>query len=248
MMKKLLIQADMHTHTLASSHAFSTITENAKYASEIGLKAIAMTDHTNVMPDSPHIWHFRNAKRVLPDELFGVKIIKGAEVNIADYSGALDIKSSDVDWLDWVVVSYHSHYFLNFKPADPRTVTDGYIKTLEDPRVDMIGHPTAIKFPVDWARLVPAAKEAGVLLELNESSIKTGKSPADAVAEMLNACKKYSCPISVDTDAHFWSVIGSTPECEKAIRETDFPLELVANADFENIRSRILKKRPGCGI
>lgn len=247
-MQKLFIQADMHTHTVASSHAFSTITENAKYASEIGLKAVAMTDHTNIMPDSPHIWHFRNAKRVLPGELFGVKIIKGAEVNIADYSGALDIKSSDVDWLDWVIISYHHHYFPDFKPADPKTVTDGYIKALSDPRVDMIGHPTAIKFPVQWERLVPAAKEAGVLLELNESSIKTGKSPAAAVSEMLYACKKYSCPISVDTDAHFWNAIGATPQCQKALSETDFPVDLVANADWDSLREKISAKRPGIDI
>ncbi|MBQ6530365.1 MAG: PHP domain-containing protein, partial [Clostridia bacterium] len=36
---------DTHTHTLASTHAYSTVMENAKYASEIGMEAIAVTDH-----------------------------------------------------------------------------------------------------------------------------------------------------------------------------------------------------------
>ncbi len=244
----MIIQADMHTHTLASTHAFSTVTENARYAQEIGLKAIAMTDHTDIMPDSAHIWHFRNAKRVLPREIYGVTVIRGAEVNIADYSGALDLIDSDLDWLEWTVISYHSHYFRNFTPADAKTVTKGYIKALNNPRVDMIGHPTAIKFPVDWEKLVPAAKEAGVLLELNESSIRTGKSTPESVRGMLETCKKYSCEITVDTDAHFWSQIGETSLCEKALKENGFPTELIANADWERIREKIQKKHPDSQI
>lgn len=248
MMKELLIQADMHTHTLASTHAYSTVTENAKFASEIGLKAVAMTDHTGNMPDSPHIWHLRNAKRVLPRELFGVTVIRGAEVNIADYSGMLDTKDSDLDWLEWVVMSYHRHYFPDFKPADPETVTAGYLKALENPKIDLIGHPTASTFPVVWEKLIPAAKEAGVAVELNESSINTGKSPAKEVAEMLRLCKKYKCFISVDTDAHFWSLIGQTPACERALSESEFPKDLILNSDWDMVREHILSKHPDCGI
>lgn len=247
-MEKYMIQADMHTHTLASTHAYSTITENAKYACEIGLRAIAMTDHTGIMPDSPHIWHLRNAKRVLPRDIFGVSVIRGAEINIADYSGTLDTKDSDLDWLEWVIVSYHRHYFKDYKTADSKTVTNGYLKAIENPHIDMIGHPTASTFPVDWKTLVPAAKEAGVILELNESSISTGKSPASEVGKMLELCKKYSCMISVDTDAHFWSQIGRITNCEKALRETDFPKDLVFNSNWERIRAHIISKHPDCGI
>lgn len=243
-MEKYFIQADMHTHTLASTHAYSTITENAKYASEIGLKAIAMTDHVNLMPDSPHIWHLRNMKRVLPRQIFGVTVVRGAEVNIADFSGAIDTCDSDLDTLDWVVLSYHKHYFRNYSTPDPKAVTDGYIKAFENRRIDIVGHPTASTFPVEWERLVPAAKEAGVLLELNESSINSGKSPASAVAEMLRLCKKYGCMISVDTDAHFWSRIGEITNCKKALYEADFPVKLIANSDWESLCGRILAKRP----
>ena len=244
----MLIQADMHTHTLASTHAYSTITENCRFAADIGLKAVAMTDHTSMMPDSPHIWHFRNMHRVIPRRLFGVTVVMGAEVNIADFSGVLDVKDSDLDFLDWVVASYHRHYFDTDYSRDPKLITDGYIKAMQNPRIDMLGHPTATTFPVEWERLVPAAKEAGVLLELNESSINTGKSPRNAVAEMLNTCKKYACPISVDTDAHFWSQIGQTGSCELAIRELDFPIDLIANTEWDRIRERILKKRPKLDI
>lgn len=39
------LQGDMHTHTIASTHAYSTITENCQWAAKYGMKGIAMTDH-----------------------------------------------------------------------------------------------------------------------------------------------------------------------------------------------------------
>ncbi len=45
------LQGDMHTHTIASTHAYSTITENCQWAAKYGMKGIAMTDHAMKMPD-----------------------------------------------------------------------------------------------------------------------------------------------------------------------------------------------------
>ena len=45
------ILLDTHTHTLASTHAYSTVLEMAKKASEEGLEAIAITDHAPGIPD-----------------------------------------------------------------------------------------------------------------------------------------------------------------------------------------------------
>ena len=39
------ILTDLHTHTIYSGHAFSTISENAAEAARKGLEAIGMTDH-----------------------------------------------------------------------------------------------------------------------------------------------------------------------------------------------------------
>lgn len=244
MVSEMLVQADLHTHTVASTHAYSTITENCRHAADIGLKCIAMTDHTNLMPDSPHIWHFRCQRDVLPSELFGVKILKGAEVNIYNYNGELDLADVELKKLDWVVASFHSHVFPDFSPADPKTVTDAYLLAMDNPHVDIIGHPTAVKFPVEWERLVRGAKERGKLLELNNSSIRTGKSPKEAVSQMLYWCKRLEVEIAVDSDAHFWTAIGQVPLAEQALLEADFPKRLIVNADWERLRARVLKKRP----
>ena len=52
------IIADLHTHTLASTHAYSSVTEMIRAAAEKGLYAIALTDHARTMPGAPREWYF----------------------------------------------------------------------------------------------------------------------------------------------------------------------------------------------
>lgn len=238
----MFIEADLHTHTVASTHAYSTITENCRAAADKGLKAIAMTDHYLTMPDAPHIWHFNNL-RVLPRSLFGVTVLKGAEVNIINYDGELDISESDISKLEWVVASYHKYMFSELS-TDPKVVTDGYLKLCRNPYVDVIGHPTTDYFPFEYERAIKAFKEYDKLVEVNESSIKLKKGSAKNVVPILEMCKKYEVPVVVNTDAHFWDAIGEVPVSEKILRDIDFPRRLVANTDWEYIKSRINKKHP----
>ena len=39
------IQADLHCHSIASTHAYSTINELAQSAKEAGIRLFALTDH-----------------------------------------------------------------------------------------------------------------------------------------------------------------------------------------------------------
>ena len=41
---------DVHTHTLASGHAYNTMREMAKAASEKGLEILGITEHAVSMP------------------------------------------------------------------------------------------------------------------------------------------------------------------------------------------------------
>lgn len=243
----MIIQADLHTHTIASTHAYSTITENCLYAKEIGLKAIAMTDHAMLMPDSPHYWHFGNL-RVLPRKIHDVTVLKGAEVNIYNYNGELDLTSDELAKLEWVVASYHKYTFPDFSPADPKIVTDGYLKAIQNPHIDVIGHPTTDFFPFEHERAIKAFKEYDKLIEINESSIKRKPGAAKTVVPVLELCKKYDVPVVLNSDAHFWSEVGITTVAEKILLELDFPKRLIANADWNLMRERILKKRPHLDI
>ena len=60
------IYFDMHTHTTASGHAFSTFKENVEEAAAKGLFALGMSDHAPAMPGSAHPIYFTNFKCFRP--------------------------------------------------------------------------------------------------------------------------------------------------------------------------------------
>jgi putative hydrolase len=81
---------DVHCHTVASGHAYSTIEELTRTAQTKKLEIIAMTDHSSGMPGGAHHYHFYNL-RVLPQIINGVRVLKGVEANIMDFNGRLDV-------------------------------------------------------------------------------------------------------------------------------------------------------------
>ena len=66
--------ADLHVHTVASGHAYSTVAEIARVAADKGLALIALTDHGPAMPGGPHAYHFSN-QTAIPDVLFGLRVL-----------------------------------------------------------------------------------------------------------------------------------------------------------------------------
>ena len=56
---------DVHTHTVASGHAYSTIDENVRYASEQGFELVGISDHAPKMPGGTHNFYFLNL-RIIP--------------------------------------------------------------------------------------------------------------------------------------------------------------------------------------
>lgn len=238
--EKLNIVADLHTHTVASTHAYSTLLENITYAKKRGLSAIAITDHTNLMPDAPHIWHIHNFK-CLPRELDGVTIIRGAEVNVTDYEGGLDVTEKELNRLEWVIASFHGQVLT---PTNYDEITAGYINLAKNqPLVDVIGHCTTDKFYFDYEKGIKAFKEYNKIVEINECSILYKKGSRKNAAEVLRLCKKYEVPVVFSTDAHFCTIVGN---CENALaiaESVDFPRRLVFNSDMDRIREYITAKR-----
>ena len=51
---------DMHTHTLASGHAYNTIREMTYAAKIKGLELLGITEHAPQMPGSCHEFYFSN--------------------------------------------------------------------------------------------------------------------------------------------------------------------------------------------
>ncbi len=74
---------DVHTHTIASVHAYSTLREMITAAKEKGLKLIGISDHAPSMPGAFHEFYFCNFK-VIRRDAYGIDLIMGVELNIID--------------------------------------------------------------------------------------------------------------------------------------------------------------------
>ena len=235
------ILVDTHTHTIASDHAYSTVLENATAAARAGLEALAVTDHTPPLTDAPRMSHFRNL-RVLDRVIDGVTILRGAELNICDARGGLGVADSDLSDMDLCIASIHT---VVYGSPDPAENLRAYQGAMEDARVKIIGHPEDGRAPVDFFALARAARDAGVLIEVNNSSLRPisyRQNTRENMTALLRACEACGAHICLGTDAHFAPAVGRFDESLSLLEELHFPEELVANTSLEKfldfIRSR----------
>ena len=84
------IEVDPHTHSVVSLHAYSTVEECARHAAERGLRGIAVTDHcSHTLSQRANSIEAISNQKVLPDEMYGVRVWKGVEIDIVDFDGTL---------------------------------------------------------------------------------------------------------------------------------------------------------------
>ena len=229
------IIADLHTHTVASTHGFSTIKEIVDVAAQKGLSAVAITDHTPASTDGPHVWHFHNLHKAIPREVNGVKIIYGAESSIIDYEGNIDFPHEECAALDWIIASFHKDML---KPASFEEHTNMYLKLAENDDIDVIGHCATVVCPFDYEKCLKKFKECGRLVEINESTI-LWKNTRENYREIIRICRKYEIPVVINTDAHFCTIVGDVAESLKLAEEIGLPEKLVVNADWDRLYAYI---------
>ena len=219
---------DLHTHTVVSEHAFSTVKEMVQMASQRGLEVLAFTEHA----ESCSKLCFINM-RIIPRKQMGITVLHGAEVNIIDYDGHLDLADSILANLDIVIASMHKR---SISGGTVEENTRGYLKAMKNPYVNIIGHPDDSRFPVDYKELVKGAKKYGKLLEVNNSSVSpTGFRDTSCAKEnyrrMLEYCKEYETHIIIGSDAHIDFEVGNHECAMELVNEVDFPEHLIVNAN-----------------
>lgn len=232
---------DAHTHTLCSAHAYSTILENARAAADRGLKLLCITDHAPSLPDSPDQFHFMNY-HVLDKEIFGVRMLYGVEMNLMDADGNIDLPEHLLKRQQIVIASYHS---VCTPPGTKAENTRCYLRAMENPYIQIIGHPEDGNIPVDMEALVLQAERTGTLLEVNNNSLKNAyyrKNTRENLVEMLRLCMERSVPISLGTDAHFATAVGCFDCVQPLLDELRFPEALVANTDTEKFLRLVHRK------
>jgi len=226
--------ADLHTHTIASGHAYSTLRENAAQAAERGLKILGISDHAPGMPETTTMGYFSNMK-VWGRRMLGVRILRGAELNIMNGRGDIDLPAEALGRLDYAIASLHT---LTCSSLGAEGNTEAVIAAMAHPVIRCIGHPDDGHFPLDFWKLAAAAKERGIALELNNASLTPVTSRLNGrrnAADMLLACKELGTPVLVNTDSHISDDVGDFAYAQALLSETGFPEELIVNASEKRL-------------
>ena len=234
-MKDLL---DVHTHTIASGHAYSTVREMITMAKARKLALVGISEHGPAMEGSCPSIYFCNFK-VIHAQDWGIGVVMGAELNIIDYTGSTDLSAQRLRNLDYAIASLHD---ICIDPGSTEENTAALIGAMKNPRVNIIGHPDNPCYPVDFDALARAARDHHVLLELNNSSYRPGGSRQgswEKGKELLAACKKYGATVILGSDAHIDLDVGAHERSQELLAACDFPEELVINRDPEAFKAWI---------
>ena len=229
MKQKIIL--DIHTHTYASGHAYGTIREMAYAASIKGLKAIGFTEHAPGIPGTCDPFYFCNLK-VIPREIFGVKIFHGSEINVLN-DGTLSLDQEWIDRLDYGIAGIHVQCYHDEGIAKN---TQNLISCMKHPKIYFVSHPDDDHTPLDYNHLVLAAKEYHVALEINSSSLFKKDRRLNCYKNyetMLNLCMNLQVPIFVGSDAHDPSGVGDFKLAEEYLTEMNFDEDLIINNDFD---------------
>ena len=225
-------EADTHTHTIATGHAFNTISEMAQRAAALGLKAIAFTEHGPLIPAAPDDIYFGNYK-IIDRNFYGIRMLMGVELNILN-DGTVDLPVKTLKQQDIALASIHKQVYTN---AGLEGNTKAVLKICENPFVDILGHPDDSRFPIDYEQIVNRAAQTGTVLEVNENSYRSDlrKNCEENTLMYLQLCKEKHVYVTIGSDAHFVDRVGVHDRAEAVMHKVDFPEELVLNSDAEKL-------------
>lgn len=231
-MKRLI--ADLHMHTIASGHAYGTIREMAQAASERGLQLIGLSEHAPGIPGTVNPFYYLNLQ-VIPRELYGVEILHGSEINVLP-GGELSLEERYINRLDYAIIGVHTPCY---QDGGRENNTRDIIRCMENLKVRFVSHPDDSRLPLDYTMLARGAREHGVALEVNNTSLARGIRPGcrENYHAMLSECQKYRVPVLVNSDAHDPSWVGEFTAAVSLLEEIGFDEELILNNDAAKIKA-----------
>ena len=243
----MILFGDYHTHTKYSRHGHGkgTVLENASVALNKGLKQIAITDHG--FNHKVYGVRRRDLPQVRDDilnakEVTGVDILQGVEANLISQNGDIDIRESDFEYLDILLMGHHTIVKMNsysdakrllldnlfgspYAPSKERLNrnTTAFLKALDKYPIDVITHLN-YGCPTDTLAVARLAKEKGTLIELNGKRINFTDQEIEIMASE-------GVKFIVNSDAHSPDRVGECNNAMNIIFRLGLPLSQIVNID-----------------
>lgn len=249
--KKYII-ADMHTHSIFSQHAYSTIKENIEIAKLNNLKYIAITDHffnsgTDIenKNETNRITCLEERINRLESDIY---VIGGAEFNLHQEIPYWN----DLQNIIWRPIGLHS-WFIDIEGSSLEDIYQEFEKASS--RHNVFNHIERELFRLEnykyqnenelcndikyfLKNMCLLAKNNDIFLEVNESSIVTNTGGAlDRLKFWLSIAKENRNLICIGSDAHYCQEVGNFSNVCVLLNEIEYPKELIINCNEGMIKS-----------
>lgn len=219
---------DLHVHTYASAHAYSSVYEHIIEAKRKNMLLLGITDHGPALDDSPHRWHFLNMSAI-PRRIDGLIILKGIEANIFE-DGRIDCDEIMAEKLNYVMAGFHPPVYS--PSSNVVKNTECMLKVINNPAVKIIAHPGNPLFPVDYREIAIEATRNNVALEVNSGSAVARKGSLPNCRRIIGEVMNADGYISVGSDSHFCTRTGEVDHAVGLLKEQHFPAEKIINSSL----------------
>ena len=199
------LRGDLHMHTNWSD-GINTVKEMVKACIELGYEYMAISDHSQSSKVAngltPERFNKQKEEIERVRKLYGdkIEVLWSVEVDILP-DGSLDLPDGVLKQFDFVTASIHSGF--------NRDNTERIIKAMENPYVNLIGHPFGKQYgyregyPLDFERILEKAKETNTALEINSQR-------EDLDSQHIRLAVEKGVKLVINSDAHsiaqLWSV------------------------------------------
>jgi len=240
------LRGDLHMHT-TETDGRDDARAMAAAAREASLEYIAITDHSQSLAmanglDERRATQHAERIRALDHQVDGLRILAGIECDIRP-DGSLDLADDCLAGLDLVIASVHSAF-----NQDRQQMTDRILRAIENPYVDILGHPTGryiLKrepYPVDVEAIIARAVDLGVALEINSQARRLDLN--DGYARLA---RDRGARLVISSDAHSRNALATLrwgiAVARRAWLEHD---DVVNTRPFAEFRARLRRnRRPG---
>jgi DNA polymerase (family 10) len=195
------LKGDLHTHTNWSDGR-NTLEHMIKAAQKRGFKYLAVTEHSDRLKVAGGLSDSRLQEQMeqidkLNDELHGITVLKGIEVEILE-DGGLDLSDDILGRLDLVVGSIHSHFNLPLQKQ-----TERILRAMDHRHFSILAHPInrlideRAPIEVEMTKVIQKAKDRGCYLELNSNPRRL-----DLYDTYCQVAKEEGVLVAINSDAH----------------------------------------------
>ena len=225
------VNGDLQMHS-EESDGRVPIEEMARTGIDLGYSYIAITDHSKGLKIAGGMNEEQFADQgrridALNDQLGAqgsdFKVLKAIEMNLSP-DGSGDMEPDCLGHLDLVLGSFHSQLR---KKEDQ---TERYIAGIENPDIDVLGHPRCRIFNfrvgllADWKTVLGTAADSGTAVEIDGFPDRQ-----DLNVELLELAREAGCWISMGTDAHTPDEMQYLPVALAAAISAEIPKGKILN-------------------